>query len=339
MEGKPDAAHTLEGSQGGTRHRRSHHGGNRNRKQRPRDAAAPEVPASATGARRTQQANGRARRVRPGGRDARITTRKVDQPVAIRRPEAWWSDQWLNTLQRLPWKNRLSSGKVYADSERILALQFDDNTVRARVQGSRTLPYDVTVTIDVLPERDWHLIIEIISYQDALFTAQLLAGELPPDIEDCFTAAYASLYPRQKEAWHTQCGCAHVQTPCQHVAAVLLSIGTKLDEDPFLLLQLRGKNREHFLAMLREQRAAEAQVLPGDLDTKDPAVLEPFRFWQAGDELDAVAISITPPPFPGVTAKRLGRPPFWRSPADPVTRLGDIYQAIAARAREMALLD
>jgi len=65
--------------------------------------------------------------------------------------------------------------------------------------------------------------------------------------------------------------------------------------------------------------------------------LEPFRFWQAGEELEGVHVTIAPPQIPGGTAKRLGRPPFWRSPADPITRLGEVYEAIARRAREVAL--
>jgi len=91
--------------------------------------------------------------------------------------------------------------------------------------------------------------------------------------------------------------------------------------------------------MLRAARAAEAQAGPMAVETLDAGSLEPFRFWQAGEELENVHVQIAAPPFPGATAKRLGRPPFWRSPADAITRLAEVYEAIAHRAREVALHD
>jgi hypothetical protein len=90
----------------------------------------------------------------------------------------------------------------------------------------------------------------------------------------------------------------------------------------------------HAIALPPSVGAAE---LEREHQRVDAGSLEPFRFWQAGEELAGVHVQIKEPPFPGATAKRLGRPPFWRSPADPVTRLAEVYEVIARRAREVAL--
>ena len=104
-----------------------------------------------------------------------------------------------------------------------------------------------------------------------------------------------------------------------------------------MLFHLRGRSREALIGMLRQQRAAEAMAMPMTIEALDAGSLEPFRFWCAGEELEGINVTIAQPAIPGGTAKRLGRPPFWRSPADPITRLGEVYEAIARRAREVAL--
>ena len=207
----------------------------------------------------------------------------------------------------------------------------------ARVQGSRPEPYDVEIRLKPLPDADWDLVVEIMSCQ-ALFAAQLLAGEMPPDVEEAFEAAQAPLFPKNKEDLHAKCSCPDWANPCKHIAAVYYVMAEAFDKDPFLLFHLRGRSRDAMLGMLRAQRAAEAQLMTLDIETMESGH-ESLRFWQAGDELEAVHIAIAPPAFPGVTAKKLGRPPFWRGPSDPITRLPEVYEAIARRAREVALTE
>lgn len=278
----------------------------------------------------------RVRRVRPAGREEmeiRHAQRDENRP---HHAGSWWADRWLGVLHRFGWKGRLANGRLYADEGRVLSLAMDAGKVRARVQGTRTEPYEVTIGLKSLPDADWDLVVEIMSCQ-ALFTAQLLAGEMPQDVEEAFDAAYAPLFPRSKEDIVAHCNCPDWANPCKHVAAVYYVLADAFDKDPFMVFHLRGRSREALIAMLRQQRAAEALAMPMMVEALDAGSLEPFRFWQAGEELEGVHVKIAPPQLPGGTAKRLGRPPFWRSPADPITRLGEVYEAIASRARGVAL--
>lgn len=279
---------------------------------------------------------GRGRRVRPAGREAEEMSPRRETPGYKRSTENWWADRWLGALYRFGWKGRLANGRLYADEGRVNQFSVEPGRVRAAVQGSRTHAYDVTIQIRPLPDSDWELIVDILSCQ-ALFTAQLLAGEMPRDIEEVFVAAYAPLFPRTKEDIKAHCTCPDYANPCKHIAAVYYVLADHFDKDPFLIFHLRGRSREQLIGMLRTARAAEAQAGTMTVETLDAGSLEPFRFWQAGEELASVQIQIATPPFPGATAKRLGRPPFWRSPADPITRLSEVYEAIAARARELAV--
>jgi uncharacterized Zn finger protein len=281
-------------------------------------------------------ANGgrRERRVRPAGREGQeIRHHEIAEPLAT----TWWGEKWLATLHRFGWKGRLANGRLYATEGRVVSFAVETGRIVAKVQGSRPEPYDVEIRLKPLPDSDWDLVVEIMSCQ-ALFAAQLLAGEMPPDVEEAFDAAHAPLFPRNKEDLQAKCSCPDWANPCKHVAAVYYVMAESFDKDPFLLFHLRGRGRDTLLGMLRVQRAAEAQFMTLDIETMESGH-ESLRFWQSGDELEAVHISIAPPAFPGVTAKKLGRPPFWRGPTDAITRLPEVYEAIARRAREVALTE
>ncbi|HEY9723953.1 MAG TPA: SWIM zinc finger family protein, partial [Oscillatoriaceae cyanobacterium] len=280
----------------------------------------------------------RTRRVRPAGRENLEISRRGGDENFTRHAETWWADKWLYTLNRFGWKGRLANGRLYAKDGRVVAFTVEAGRIRARVQGSRLEPYDVTIQLKALSEGDWDLVVDVMSCQ-AVFTAQLLAGEMPLDVEEAFEAAYAPLFPRSQADIQARCSCPDPVNPCKHIAAVYYVMAEAFDKDPFMIFLLRGRSREALLAMLRAARAAEAKAAPMAVETFEGSSLDSLRFWQAGEELETVHIAIQTPALPGGIAKRLGRPPFWRSPADPVTRLGEIYESLAKRAREVALAD
>jgi uncharacterized Zn finger protein len=278
----------------------------------------------------------RLRRVRPVGREETEIRHAAREDEHPHHTGSWWADRWLAVLHRFGWKGRLGNGRLYANEGRVLAFTAEIGKIKARVQGTRTDPYDVTISLKPLTDTDWDLVVDIMSCQ-AVFQAQLLAGEMPLDVEEAFDAAYAPLFPRTKEDINAHCSCPDWANPCKHVAAVYYVMADAFDKDPFMLFHLRGRSRDDLITMLRQARAADALATPMSIESLDAGSLEPFRFWQAGEELESVKVLIVPPALPGGIPKRLGRPPFWRSPADPITRLGEVYEAIARRAREAAL--
>jgi uncharacterized Zn finger protein len=254
----------------------------------------------------------------------------------ISHAKTWWGDAWLSTLHRFGWKGRLLNGRIYATEGRVLNFNLEAGRIQARVQGTAAEPYAVSITVSTIPDTDWELIVEIMSCQ-ALYTAQLLAGEMPQDVEEVFTAAYVPLFPAGQEELKAQCSCPDRANPCKHIAAVYYAMAEAFDKDPFLIFHLRGRSKDALLGMLRAQRSAEAQAFPLNAETQDSGTIDALRFWAAGEEIESIRIAIAPPALPGGTSKRLGRPPFWRSPADPITHLGELYEAIAKRARDLAL--
>jgi uncharacterized Zn finger protein len=129
----------------------------------------------------------------------------------------------------------------------------------------------VTLKVDPLSDRQWERVVEALADQ-ALFSVQLLAGEMPADIEDLFTTAGVSLFPDKKAQLRTYCSCPDSANPCKHVAAVHYILGEQFDEDPFLLFRLRGRSQDQLLAELRARRAGEAEDDLGQEEVEEPAL-------------------------------------------------------------------
>ena len=108
--------------------------------------------------------------------------------------ESWWAKRWIEVLESFNIGARLSRGRSYARNGQVLSIAIEKGKVKAKVQGSRPRPYDVTIEVKTLSESDWEKVLDALGRQ-ALFAAKLLAGEMPQDIEPVFREVGLSLFP------------------------------------------------------------------------------------------------------------------------------------------------
>ncbi|MFZ6030205.1 MAG: SWIM zinc finger family protein [Chloroflexota bacterium] len=250
----------------------------------------------------------------------------------------WWADRWIKALERLVDSGRLSRGRSYARKGQVLSIEETKNGVTARVQGSRRTPYKITIQLASLTDTQWEKVIDALAEQ-AIFTAQLLAGEMPQDIEDAFTATGVSLFPSKRADLTTECSCPDYANPCKHVAATHYILGERFDEDPFLLFRLRGRNQEEILQALRKHRAGQEAME----EDEEPEIIIPLEetithFWALGQALETFAVSIRSPQIEMPLLKRLGEPAF--APDSGIQPLlGSAYRSIGRAAQEIAYAD
>jgi uncharacterized Zn finger protein len=268
--------------------------------------------------------------------------RETDEGIKARSKRGafaknWWATRWIKALERLVDSKRLGRGRRYARAGQVVSLKEVSNGVEAKVQGSRRTPYQVTITVDPLSDKQWERVLDALADQ-AIFTVQLLAGEMPPDIEEVFSAAGVSLFPDKRAQLHTDCSCPDWANPCKHVAAVHYILGEQFDEDPFMLFRLRGRNQEQLMADLRARRAGEAEEDFGQEEAEEPAIplAETLAdFWGTNQPLKPVKTIVKAPSVDLPILKRLGQPSFLVD--DNLIRLlGPAYQAIADRAVTVA---
>lgn len=235
----------------------------------------------------------------------------------------WWGRAWVQALEgraRLD-PNRLPRGRGYARSGAVLSAEPQPGSVHASVQGSRRKPYNVVVRVRPFDDAEWERVLDAVAAEVGR-TAALLDGELPPEVLDDVARAGLDLLPGPGELG-PRCSCPDAADPCKHAAAVCYLVADLLDADPFVLLLLRGRDREQVLAALRARRGT------------GPAGVTPVE--QVDDGVPArelFGVPRPPLPRPPLPPRRPGRPAT--VPVDPPAGSGVVVADLVALAQDAA---
>ncbi len=183
-------------------------------------------------------------------------TRQVKDGLTLNTVEEnrnWWTEQWIELIEKLESGNRLAQGKNVAKNGQVIYIKVQKGFIIAKVQGERLKPYQIRIEVNNLSEEIWgDILAEIAS--NAYLVAKLFANKLPEQINEIFTKRNTSLIPFMEQDLRAGCTCADWANPCKHSAAVLLILADMLDEDPFLLFKLRGKTKEELFEIFRVKR-------------------------------------------------------------------------------------
>ena len=221
--------------------------------------------------------------------------------------QPWWVEQWMELINGYRFKKRLERAWGYAREGHVTSIRFEGRRVHARVQGTDETPYKVKLWLDVLNDEDWGYVLEALA-QKARWSAQLLAGIMPADIERAFAASGKRLFPFKLQEVRSECTCPDKANPCKHISAVYFLMGDRFSEDPFVLFQLRGRNRARLLEDLAEYRrkalanlAKKTKIKKDNNPSSDSvplpphaAVQDPALWWRYNRNLDGDLVVITP---------------------------------------------
>lgn len=247
----------------------------------------------------------------------------------------WWAERWGAVMESIGVARRLERGKRYARAERVLTVDVAPGVVTAEVQGSRYEPYRVELGIHAFSDEEWDSAVEALASQ-ALFSAKLLAGEMPENIEDAFSEMGLSLFPRSAEELQMSCSCPDAVVPCKHVAAVHYVLADRLAAEPFLLFAWRGRSEDRILRELRQERAAGASGQRVERPSRRSLAESIETFWTMGESLEGVSIAVGPPAVSAAVLRRLGGPPFWKSHPEIRGSLERLYAKVTERAMALA---
>jgi uncharacterized Zn finger protein len=247
--------------------------------------------------------------------------------------KAWWSRAWIQALENLDFGPRLARGRTYARKGQVMDYALRDGEVQASVQGSRRTPYKVRIAVKKLTDDAWEAALDALAGR-AEYLARLLNGDMPDDIDTVFAATGTPLLPGSSLDLTTSCSCPDWANPCKHVAAVYYIVGEALDADPFLLMALRGRDREAVLAGLRTRRGDdEVPATPPESETE---AVSPSTFWRGGS-LEGLDVGLAPPPVHAAALRRLGPPGSWATAEEMQAVFGPLLQAASQAALEAAV--
>ena len=258
----------------------------------------------------------------------------------------WWVERWLELLDSYRFKKRLERARNYAREGHILRMVFEQSRVTAKVQGSEVEPYEVSLHLEAFTDEDWRYVVETLA-EKAIYSAQLLAGQMPESIEQVFIKNGLNLFPYNLTEIRSHCTCPDKANPCKHIAAVYYQIGDRLSSDPFVMLQLRGRSKPQLLAELQAQR--NRQTSPSTPITETPTTqpltppekatkitdsqLDFATFWQYQEPLDPQLVLIVPPTEGQPCLEHLGLLPLPLEEALEVKQLlQPIYQTVSQQA-------
>jgi uncharacterized Zn finger protein len=275
--------------------------------------------------------------------------------------KSWWARRWVDVLESFDRESRLSRGKHYARRGQVISIDIQKGKAAALVQGSRSHPYKVSLGVKMIPAAAWRRAVAAMA-SEAGFTARLLNGEMPRDIERAFESVKLSLFPASLKELETHCTCPDWSNPCKHIAAVYYLLGEEFDRDPFLLFRLRGMGRDELLEALGKSAGAggsrrrKTRVTPGaetadagrpaagspgavsaapSADAPAPLPAHPDVFWGTNEEFAFSRADEAPSASPLLA--RLGSFPFWRGQESFLESMEAVYQVASPAGMDVFL--
>jgi uncharacterized Zn finger protein len=261
--------------------------------------------------------------------------------------QQWWVQRWLELLDSYRFKKRLERARNYARGGNVLSIDFYGAEVLAKVQGSEAEPYQVSLFIEPFTDEDWDYVINTLS-EKAIFSAQLLAGKMPDDIEQVFISNGLNLFPFSLSDIRSRCTCPDKANPCKHIGAVYYQLGDRFSEDPFVIFQLRGRNKEQILEALRQKRGQKkgSEILDKNginlKSNKNRNLLNSSvnlaRFWHYDEPLESSLVVVVPPTEGKTILDLLGKIPLPYADAEALEQyLREVYQNVSQQAMMEAL--
>jgi uncharacterized Zn finger protein len=215
----------------------------------------------------------------------------------------------------------LRAGRRFAGSGRIGPITVSPGRIAATVEDPDGI-FEVVVHLAELTDAEWDRFLQQVR-AEAGHLAALLDREVPRSLVRSADAADVALLPTIGDL-ESDCDCPDIGDPCQHAAGLCYQAAWLLDDDPFVLLLLRGRAADDLLdALGHEPDPGLAGPQARDADRPVPA---------------AAAYAATPAPLPDLPSTPPREPDPVYPPAPGLPPDAPALLAAAAVARARALL-
>lgn len=215
--------------------------------------------------------------------------------------QTWWGQAWLKALEDTALDGeQLKRGRRHAREGAVGAVSVRPGRITAVVRDPDGTAQRSDVLLQELTEAEWDRFLDM-AVDRAGHIAALLDREMPPHLVEDAAAAGVELLPGIGDL-EPECTC-EAWDHCPHTAALCYQMARLLDQDPFVLLLMRGRAERRVLDELQIRSVARATAA---------AAPEPERDQPAGVRADEVfaARDILPPlPAPPPVPDEPGLPP------------------------------
>ncbi len=270
---------------------------------------------------------------------------------------SWWGQQFITAIEKLTDAGRLSRGRSYARGKKVKGFDIDGNLITAQVQGSvnpyfgvyKEPLYHITIEFQPLSQAKWSAAIALMASKASIIS-RLLLNEIPDNIEETFQQLDLNLLPGSRKDFKTSCSCPDWSNPCKHIAGVYYLVAAELDQDPFLLFELRGLSRQNLLKELAKSPLGQALSAELQLEQAEPQPVNSYyaspeilgvsdktelrEFWHGKKRLPQTIEALSENPVSAIPIKKQGDfPAFWHRDNSFIKAMETLYGQVKARGQ------
>ncbi|MET9535937.1 SWF or SNF family helicase [Streptomyces sp. NPDC006553] len=230
----------------------------------------------------------------------------------------WWGLAWLKALEDTALDGQqLKAGRRHARAGAVGAVSVRPGRITAVVRDRDGTAYRSDVLVREFSQEEWERLLDL-AVDSAGHIAALLDREMPPHLVEDAAAAGLDLLPGIGDL-DPACGC-EAWDHCPHTSALCYQVARLLDEDPFVLLLMRGRGERTLLDQLQERSAARAthggrgaDDTPGADAAEGPGGMPGV----SAEEAYAAGFLVPPLPAPPGTQETPGRSPSLDTETEP----------------------
>ncbi|MFK4225949.1 SWF or SNF family helicase [Streptomyces sp. NPDC019890] len=227
--------------------------------------------------------------------------------------QTWWGQAWLKALEDTALDGeQLKRGRRQAREGAVGAVSVRPGRITAVVRDRDGTAQRSDVLLQELSEAEWDGFLDM-AVDRAGHIAALLDREMPPHLVEDAAATGVELLPGIGDL-EPECTCG-AWDHCPHTAALCYQMARLLDQDPFVLLLMRGRSEHHLLDELQIRSVARATATaPKSEPARTPEGVRADEAFAARDILPPLP---APPPLPDEP----GLPPALDTEAPPAPGL------------------
>ncbi|MFC8519227.1 SWF or SNF family helicase [Streptomyces sp. NPDC057257] len=205
--------------------------------------------------------------------------------------KTWWGQAWLKSLEDAALDSQqLKAGRRLARAGAVGAVTVRPGRITAVVQDRDRTARRADVLLEELSDEQWDRFLDM-AVERAGHVAALLDREMPPHLVEDAAAAGVELLPGMGDL-EPECDC-DAWDHCGHTAALCYQVARLLDQDPLVLLLMRGRGERALLGALQARSAPRAEPVAG------PEGVDAAEAYATGDILPSLPTLPELPSEPG----------------------------------------
>ncbi|MFI0989071.1 SWIM zinc finger family protein [Streptomyces exfoliatus] len=256
----------------------------------------------------------------------------------------WWGRAWLKALEDTALDGQqLKAGRRHARAGAVGAVSVRPGRITAVVKDRDGTSHRSDVLVREFSEEEWERLLDL-AVDSAGHIAALLDREMPPHLVEDAAAAGLDLLPGIGDL-DPECGC-EAWDHCPHTAALCYQVARLIDEDPFVLLLMRGRGERTLLDQLQSRsvsRAARVDRAADDPSGVDVPEGDDGMAGVSAEEAYAEGFLLPPLPAPPAVPDGPGRSPSLDTETEPAPGIDPVALEFlasdaAARAHRMLVV-